>query len=125
MILGIGIDMVEINRIRKWMARPGLIERYFTPREINWCAKRGKDAALSLSARFAAKEALGKALGTGLKGLALKDIQVDNDTNGKPIVILSGTAENLVSSMGGSRIHISLTHEREHAVAMVVIEGEA
>lgn len=124
MILGIGIDMVEISRIRSWMKAPGLIERYFTESEIRWCARRGRDAALSLAARFAAKEALGKALGTGLKGLTLKDIQVDNDENGKPVIILAGTAYDLVHGMGGRTVHISLTHEREHAVAMVIIEGE-
>lgn len=124
MILGMGIDMVEICRIRKWMSAPGLIERYFSASEILWCTRRGKDAALSLAARFAAKEALGKALGTGLKGLKLKDIQVDNDENGKPVILITGTAYELVRGMGGRTVHISLTHEREHAVALVIIEGE-
>ncbi|TFG64763.1 MAG: holo-ACP synthase [Spirochaetales bacterium] len=123
MILGIGIDMVEIRRIRKWMAAPGLIERYFSENEITWCSKRGKDSALSLAARFAVKEALGKALGTGMKGLALKDTQVDNDEHGKPVIILSGTAKELVEAMGGNHVHVSLTHEKEHAVAVVIIEG--
>ncbi len=123
MIVGVGIDIVEIDRIRKWMLTPGLIDRFFSADEICQCSRRGKDSALSLAARFAAKEALGKAVGTGLKGCKLKDIQVDNDKNGKPVIRLKGTAEALVRSIGGTGVHISLTHEREHAVAVVIIEG--
>jgi holo-[acyl-carrier protein] synthase len=79
---------------------------------------------LSLAARFAAKEAFGKALGTGLAGIVLKDIMVKNRHNGQPVVLVSGTALSALRNRGAGKIHISLTHERDNAIAMVVLENE-
>ncbi|HWR10224.1 MAG TPA: holo-ACP synthase [Rectinemataceae bacterium] len=125
MISGIGIDIVHVSRIKRWMTIPGLVERYFHPREIADSESRGAGRALSLAARFAAKEAFGKALGTGLAAMKLKDIFVRNDRAGRPFILLEGTAAARFAELGGGRIHCSLTHEGENAVAMVMIEEEA
>ncbi len=125
MIKGIGIDIVHVDRIRRWEAVPGLIERFFNAAEIEAVNQKGSGRALSLAARFAAKEAFGKALGTGLTRMKLKDILVRNNFNGKPFIILEGTARDEFDKAGGGIIHCSLTHEGTNAVALVVIEEEA
>ncbi|MDR0389842.1 MAG: holo-ACP synthase [Spirochaetaceae bacterium] len=124
MITGIGIDVVHVKRLKKWIDTPGLLERFFHPEELELSRSRGKGAALSLAARFAAKEALGKALGTGLSGIVLKDILVVNSHNGKPEIKLFDTAQSALEKTGASRIHISLTHERDNALAMIVLEAD-
>lgn len=123
MIVGIGIDVVHVRRLERWTSCPGLLERYFHPVELQTALGRGAGAALSLSARFAAKEAFGKALGTGLAGIVLKDIQVINHHNGRPEMIVYGTAREALKKAGADRVHLSLTHERDNAIAMVVIES--
>ncbi len=122
MILGIGVDVVHVQRIRHWLDVPGLIERFYHPQEARDAAERGSSQALSLAARFAAKEAFGKAMGTGLAGLNLCDIQVVNDRYGKPDILLHGSAKDRFVMMGGKYLHLSLTHESDNAIAMVVIE---
>jgi holo-[acyl-carrier protein] synthase len=122
-ILGIGVDVVHVRRLEHWRGIPGLLERYFHPDELAAALSRGSGAGLSLAARFAAKEALGKALGTGLRGIVLKDIRVINRHNGRPEVEVMGTALGALERSGANRIHISLTHERDNAIAMVVIES--
>lgn len=106
-----------------WPGVDGIISRFFNPAEIDSIKDKGSTAVLSFAARFAAKEAFGKALGTGLKGLRLTDIEVVNNHNGKPDIILHGTALRAFQQNGGGKIHLSLTHEREAAVAVVIIEG--
>ncbi|GHV18360.1 holo-[acyl-carrier-protein] synthase [Spirochaetia bacterium] len=122
MIIGIGIDVVHVKRLQRWRNIPGLLERYFHPEELSAALAKGNGAVLSLAARFAAKEAFGKALGTGLAGLVLKDILVANRYNGRPEVEVSGTALAALRKSGANRIHISLTHEQDNAIAMVVLE---
>lgn len=125
MIKGIGIDIVHVNRIQRWIAIPGIVERYFHAEELAASKSRGGGLALSLAARFAAKEALGKAMGTGLAQMRLKDILVRNNHNGKPCIILEGSAMKRFEAIGGGIIHCSLTHEGENAVALVIIENLA
>ena len=122
MIVGLGIDIVHVDRMRHWLGKPALMSRFFHPAEIEAVRQRGESAALTLAARFAAKEAFGKALGTGLAGMKLKDIQVVNNFNGKPDMMLFGDALAALHRSGGRHVHLSLTHERENAVAVVVIE---
>ena len=122
MIIGIGVDIVHVDRIERWLKLSGIIERYFHPMEIKDTENRQSSRSVSLAARFAAKEALGKALGTGLKGIKLKDIQVVSNHNGKPDILVHGTAKKVYELSGASRIFISMTHERDNAVAMVVLE---
>ncbi|MCX7026741.1 MAG: holo-ACP synthase [Spirochaetes bacterium] len=124
MIAGLGIDIVHVGRIQRWLAIPGLVERFFHPIEISTSASRGAGMSLSLAARFAAKEAFGKALGTGLADIHLKDILVRNDHRGKPEIFLEGTALARFKALGGGKLHCSLTHEGENAVAIVIIERE-
>ncbi len=122
MITGIGIDVIHVTRIEHWLSVPGLVDRFFHPDEIIASRERGRAAPLSLAARFAAKEAFGKAIGTGLAGIRLKDIQVINNHNGKPDMLLHGTALERFRLTGDTILHLSMTHERENAIAMVVIE---
>ncbi len=123
MIVGIGLDVVHVDRLERWRRTPGLIDRFFNPREIEDALSRGSGATLSLAARFAAKEAFGKALGTGLSGITLKNVVVYNNHNGKPCMRLFGNALEALARIGGESVHVSLTHERDNALAMVVIEG--
>jgi holo-[acyl-carrier protein] synthase len=123
MILGIGIDVVHVYRMKRWRNVPGLFQRFFDPQELEAALPRGEAGILSLAARFAAKEAFGKAMGTGLHGFRLKDITVLNDEQGKPAMHLFGKALAAFKQFGGKRIFISLSHERDNALAMVVIEG--
>jgi len=124
MIAGIGVDVIHVNRMERWRKLPGLLERYFHPDELSAAMAKGSGIELSLAARFAAKEAFGKALGTGLAGIVLKDIMVKNRHNGQPEIIVFGTALDALKQSGAAHIHLSLTHERDNAIAMVVLEYE-
>jgi holo-[acyl-carrier protein] synthase len=123
-IKGIGVDVVHVHRMRRWRKIPGLLERFFHGEELSSALERGNGADLSLAARFAAKEAFGKALGTGLRGIVLKDIMVKNRHNGQPEIQVSGTALSALKNCGAGKIHVSLTHEKDNAIAMVVLENE-
>ena len=123
MIYGIGVDIVHVDRLQKWESVDGLITRFFHPREIEDAESRKSSRSVSLAARFAAKEAFGKALGTGLRGIKLKDIQVVSNHNGKPDIIVHGTAAAAMAATGARSIFLSMTHERDNAVAMVVLEN--
>jgi len=124
MIAGVGIDVIHVDRMERWKKTPGLLERFFNPEELAAALDRGSGANLSLAARFAAKEAFGKALGTGLAGIVLKDIVVVNRHNGQPEISVSGTALEALKRHGAARIHTSLTHERDNAIAMVILERD-
>ncbi len=123
MILGIGIDIVRVGRLDSWLENPGLLARFFHQDELAAIERRGSGRVLSLASRFAAKEAFGKALGTGLMHFNLGEVQVRNDELGKPEVILHGRARKAFERMGGVGVFCSLAHERDNAVAVVVIEG--
>ncbi|MDR2101781.1 MAG: holo-ACP synthase [Treponema sp.] len=122
MITGIGVDVVHVHRLERWRNTPGLLERYFHSAELSAILAKGTGMNLALAARFAAKEAFGKALGTGLAGIVLKDIRVVNRHNGKPEIEVFGTAQRALDQSGAGKVHISLTHERDNAIAMVVLE---
>jgi len=124
MIIGIGVDVVQIHRLEKWAGDSSLLERFFDARELDAIRERGRSMVRSLAARFAAKEAFGKALGTGLSGIALKDIMVLNGTNERPSLYLEGSALDAMKAAGAGRAHLSLTHDGDTAIAMVVLEAE-
>jgi holo-[acyl-carrier protein] synthase len=124
MIVGVGIDVVHVHRMERWRKIPGLMERYFHPEELSASLSKGNGADLSLAARFAAKEAFGKALGTGLTGIVLKDVMVKNRHNGRPEIEVFGSALAALERSGAHRVHLSLTHEQDNAIAMVVLEAE-
>jgi holo-[acyl-carrier protein] synthase len=123
MIIGIGVDVVHVFRMERWRHIPGLLARYFHQEELAAALSRGSGATLSLAARFAAKEAFGKALGTGLMGIVLKDIVVVNQYNGRPDIKVSGTAMRALEKSGANRVFLSMTHEQDNAIAMVVLEA--
>lgn len=123
MIIGIGTDIIEVERIRKHIeAGFGFKEKVFTLKEIAYCESK-TNKAQNYAARFSAKEAFLKAVGTGLRhGLAFTDIEVVNDELGKPEMKLHGEAKLLIKKMGATNIQISLTHLRDWVNAMVIIE---
>ena len=124
MIYGIGVDIAAISRFQSFLDKnnSALLNRLFSESELTTCTKR-KDAASCLAARFAAKEAFMKALGTGLRdGLSWKDIEVRNDELGKPELLLSGRAQELVTARQIQNILLSLSHDGGKAIAMVVLE---
>ena len=124
MISGIGTDIVAIERFQRFVDEnnSALLQRIFTEQERAYCSVR-KNCAASYSARFAAKEAFLKALGTGLRdGISWHDIEVSHDRLGKPELILSGRAMELFLAHGLSSAFLSLAHDGGSAVAMVVLE---
>jgi holo-[acyl-carrier protein] synthase len=125
MILGVGIDLAEVERIRREVARHGevFLEEFLTPEEIAFCRAKRRPFS-SYAARFAAKEALGKALGTGVQGtMSWLDIEVRPDDRGAPTLLVAGSAADTAAARGVTRIHLSLTHEGAYAAAVVVLEG--
>lgn len=124
MIVGIGCDIIEIERIARAIKRESFIQRVFTAKEAAYCQSRGQQAAASFAARFAAKEAVLKALGTGLREGTLQEIAVANDALGKPLVQLSGHFAALSRQLGVKNIQISLSHSRDFAVAYVIMEDD-
>ena len=123
MLIGVGCDVIEIARVQKAIVKRSFVERVFAPEEIAYCESRGKQAAASFAARFAAKEAVLKALGTGLRGGELTEIVITNDELGKPSVQLLGYHGQLTAKLGVKKIAISMSHSRETALAYVVMEG--
>jgi holo-[acyl-carrier protein] synthase len=125
MVLGVGTDLIETKRIEVSIDRFGerFLERVFTTGEIAYCLRKKKNAAESFAARFAAKEAGAKALGTGIsRGVTWKELEVRREANGRPTLHLSGRAAELAGAMGVRRMQLSLTHSRELAMAVVVAE---
>ncbi len=126
MIIGIGIDIVRVDRFVKWTENPALAERFFHPQALKVCAERAASgrqfSAQSLAVRFAAKEAFGKALGTGLRGIALREICVTHLLGGRPCMKLEGKALSAFRASGAAAIHVTLSHERDSAVACVLLE---
>jgi len=125
MILSIGIDIAEVYRIRETIARtPRFVERVFTAAEREYCESKGAAAAQSYAARFAAKEAFLKALKTGWRGkIGWQDIEVIVDEAGAPSLRITGEAVKIKNERGASRIHLSISHTSEHAIAQVILES--
>ncbi|MCI8372015.1 MAG: holo-ACP synthase [Lachnospiraceae bacterium] len=119
MIIGIGTDMIEIERVLKSCQNPRFLERYYTQAERELIQKRKCRCAT----HFAAKEAVSKVLGTGFRSFTPKEIEVLRNELGKPYVVLYGRALELSRSLGIERIHISLTDTKEYAAAFAIGEG--
>ena len=121
---GLGIDLCEISRIEKAIAQnERFLERWYTPEERAYILQRGKAGAQSAAARFAAKEAFLKAVGTGIsRGIALTEIAVDHDELGAPQYVLTGAAKQKMQELGAERAWLSLSHEGGMAAAVCVIE---
>lgn len=124
MISGIGTDIVAIERFQRFVDNnnTALLMRLFTEQERSLCSAR-KSSASCFAARFAAKEAFLKALGTGLRdGISWQDMEIILDAAGKPDLLLTGCAREIFTNQGLSKIFLSLSHDSGNAIAMVVLE---
>ena len=120
MVLGIGCDIIEINRIKKAIEKENFLKRYFTLEEILFIQKKAPQTA---AGNFSAKEAVVKAFGTGFGEIMPKDIEILRDSLGKPYVKLHGAAKEYFEQLNGRNIFLSLSHCKEYAMAYVVVEG--
>ena len=120
MVLGIGIDIIEIHRVGKSMNNPIFMDKIYTFGEKEYLSVR-KNNSSTAAGYFAAKEAAAKALGTGFGKIKWTEIEVVRHENGKPGIILHGNAKIAMDSMGGSSILVSISHSRENAIAQVII----
>jgi len=124
MILGIGVDILEVGRIERALKQKGFKEKAFTDEEIACCEQKGAHSSESYAARFAAKEAFGKALGTGLQPGQLQQVEVLTDEKtGAPRLHVMGQLRVAALSRQVERIHVSLSHTAKNAIAQVVLEG--
>ena len=125
-VLGHGVDVVECPRISLLLEHHGdrFLKRVFTPHELAYCRKH-KETTQHLAGRFAAKEAVLKALGTGMRGrMKWTDVQIANDDLGKPEIVLSGESALVAERMGVAQVLVSISHTREHAVASAIALGQ-
>ena len=125
MILGLGVDLIEVARIRAAHERFGdrFLLRFLRPEEIA-CCRSHKDPFRFLAARFAAKEAVAKAFGSGIgRQLGWQDMEVRCHPGGQPFVVLHGPGQALLQGRGGKGLHLSLSHTAHHAVAVAALEG--
>ncbi|MBD0325082.1 MAG: holo-ACP synthase [Pyrinomonadaceae bacterium] len=124
MIISIGIDIIEVRRVREVMERtPRFIERVYTEAERAYCDSRGAVAAQHYAARFAAKEAALKALQTGWSGgVGWQDIEVAAYASGAPLLLFHGLVRELFEQSGATSAHLSISHTNEHAIAQVILE---
>lgn len=124
MIYGVGIDIVEMHRIKDILDRnPSFAEKIFSAEELE-IYKSKKQKLEFACGRFAAKEAVSKSMGTGFSGFDIRDISILNDKNGKPYVKLGNKAETMAKGLGSYKIHISISHGRENTVAYAIMEVE-
>ena len=126
MIISIGIDIIEVARVREVLGRtPRFAERVFTAAERAYCDSRGAVAPQHYAARFAAKEAALKALQTGWRGgIAWQDVEIASRESGAPFLVLHGPVKELFEQSGATAAHLSMSHTSEHAIAQVVLERE-
>ena len=128
MIIGIGVDIIEIERVRQAIRNnKNFLSKLFTEREIDYFISRNMNSEV-IAGNFAAKEAVSKALGTGMRGFSFKDIEILRNELGKPEVILHSGAKlignKLIGNNNSLRIHLSISHNNSSAIAYSVLEGE-
>jgi holo-[acyl-carrier protein] synthase len=123
-IISIGIDIIEVQRVRETLARtPRFTERVFTAAERAYCDSRGAVAAQHYAARFAAKEAALKAFQTGWRGgIGWHDVEIASRESGAPYLIFHGQVQELFEKSGATAAHLSMSHTSEHAIAQVILE---
>jgi holo-[acyl-carrier protein] synthase len=117
-IVGTGIDIIEIHRVATAVKNPHFLQRVFTVNECN----SGSNAPNRLAGFFAAKEALLKAMGTGLAGFTWREMEIGHNGQGAPELIVMGKVASFLGEKGVSKIHLSISHCREYAVAQVILE---
>ncbi len=121
MIIGVGMDLVEIGRIRRSMKKERFLRDYYGLQEQALFAARNQSAE-TVAANFAAKEAFAKSLGYGVRGFLLREVQTLRDDRGAPYLLLSGRAKQKAAEAGIKRFHVSITHSKEFAAATVIAE---
>ncbi len=125
MILGTGIDIIEVERVEGAYQRHGerFVQRILCPAELAYCFSH-KSPGPFLAARFAAKEAVSKAFGTGIGAqLGWQDMEIRRKETGQPYVVLHGKGQTLLAARGGREIHLSLSHTEKHATAIAILES--
>ena len=123
MIYGIGVDTVAINRFATWATNERKLTRFFHDIDLSYLSSLSNaHRARALAGRFAAKEAFGKAMGCGLRGLSLNNIAVSRDAYGSPKLELLGNARRLVEKLNGYRGHLSISYTDNYATAYVIVE---
>lgn len=128
MIIGIGVDIIEIERVRQAIQNnKNFLSKLFTERELDYFISRNMNSEV-IAGNFAAKEAVSKALGTGIRGFSFKDIEILRNELGKPEVIFHNGANlignKLVGNNNSLRVHLSISHNNSSAIAYSVLEGE-
>jgi len=126
-IIGIGTDITECLRIARMIERHGelFVSRVYTPEEIRYCQSRAQ-ATQHFTGRWAAKEAILKAMGTGwARGVSWRDIEIRNEPGGKPIVAVRGGAKEIIEGLGIAEILVSISHCRTHATAYAIAVGRS
>ncbi|EPB8146105.1 holo-ACP synthase [Clostridium perfringens] len=128
MIIGIGVDIIEIERVRQAIQNnKNFLSKLFTERELDYFISRNMNSEV-IAGNFAAKEAVSKALGTGIRGFSFKDIEILRNELGKPEVILHNGANlignKLVGNNNSLRVHLSISHNNSSAIAYSILEGE-
>ncbi|HVZ18098.1 MAG TPA: holo-[acyl-carrier-protein] synthase [Terriglobales bacterium] len=124
MIVGTGVDITEVPRIAAAIERFGdrFLKRIYTANEIRYCESR-QNKVERYAARFAAKEAALKAIGTGWRrGVAWTDVEITREPSGRPTMVFHGVAGEFAAKLGVKRVHVSLSHTVEHAIAHVILE---
>ena len=121
MIVGIGNDIIEIERIEKAISKEGFKDKIYTQRELENIKKRGNRAE-TYAGVFSAKEAISKAIGTGVREFSLTDLEILNDDLGKPYVVISEKLDKIIKSKKEDyQIEISISHSKKYAIAMAII----
>lgn len=124
MVIGVGIDIVQNDRIERIINKWGdkFLKKFFSEKELAFIT-RTRNRNQRYAGNYAVKEAFAKAVGTGFrKGLRIRDIMVMRDSRGKPYVVLNGSARGYVEQIGANRIHTSISHEKDYSVAVVIVE---
>lgn len=123
MIAGLGTDIIEVSRVKEQLLKDeGFVNNIFTSSEIEYCESK-KNKAENFAARYAAKEAFFKALGTGWRyGMTFKEIEIINDELGKPEIIVSGKVKEFINKTKVINIHVSLSHLKDIVNAIVILE---
>lgn len=119
MIRGLGVDIAQIDRIKNAIENPRFLAKIYTPSEQDYIARRGAGSAAGF---FSAKEAAMKALGRGMDAMGFAEIEVTHDEFGRPLLMLHGRARERFEALGGGRLHLSISHERDYATATVIWE---
>ena len=122
MIIGTGIDIIEVERIEKAAQKRAFIERIFTSAEQEYFIKKNNNSQ-TIAGVFAAKEAVAKALGLGFGAIKWTDIEIQHDENGKPCAVLHGGAKERLDELAGKRVHVSISHIKQLAAAQAIAEG--